>query len=511
MSLRQEPTPGPETLVELIRVRAAGQPDGELFVGNTRRSWGEFDTRSNRGARLLRGLGLRRGGRVGVLAANCPEWLEAFVAVHKAGGVVVPINERLIPTERRRLLNDAGATILIGDPEAVASTGFAGPTVTLGSDYETRLASASDEPIDAAVRPDDLAVIVYTSGTTGVPKGVMWSHRGLLWSAQCNPFPAAVAGRARILVCAPLYAGGAIIMACNALAIGATAVIARFVPDDILRTLTEADIEFTGLVPTMISLLVDAAPERWRAPKLRRIYYGGGTMSSQLFTRAHKLFGCEFQQCYGMTETCISGTRLDPADHDINRPARIASAGKAMPGVDLKVVDERGAEVPPDTAGEILIRAPGNMLGYWNRQQQDQRAVASGWYRTRDIGRFDHDGYLYLVDRQDDMVKSGGLNVSPAEVENVLTAHPDVAESAVIGLPDERWGERVAAVVRTRNGATLTERDLTAFCRNQLADYKSPRTIIFTDAPLPRTGLGKVSRQAVRTQYGSRGPARSGE
>jgi acyl-CoA synthetase (AMP-forming)/AMP-acid ligase II len=507
MSPRQESTPVQETLVELIRARADSRPDAELFIGNTCRSWGEFDARSNRGARVLRRLGLRRGERVGVLAANCPEWLEAFVAVHKAGGVVVPINERLIPAERQRLLDDAGATILIGDAEAVAPTSFAGPTVTLGSDYETQLASVSDQPIDSEVRPDDLAVIVYTSGTTGVPKGVMWSHRGLLWSAQGNPFPAAVAGGARILVCAPLYAGGAIIMACNALAIGATAVVARFTPEGILRTLIEADIEFTGLVPTMISLLVDAAPDRWRAPKLRRIYYGGGTMSPQLFARAHRVFGCEFQQCYGMTETCISGTRLDPADHDLSRPERIASAGKPMPGVDLKVVDERGAAVPPGTTGEILVRTPGNMLGYWNPQQRDQRAVAGGWYRTRDIGRFDEDGYLHLVDRQDDMVKSGGLNVSPAEVENVLTTHPDVAESAVIGLPDERWGERVTAVVRTRSGATLTERDLTAFCRNQLADYKRPRTIIFTDAPLPRTGLGKVSRRAVRTQYGSRRPA----
>jgi acyl-CoA synthetase (AMP-forming)/AMP-acid ligase II len=492
----------PQTLIELVRAKAHERPDTELFAGTDPCTWGTFETRTNRGAQALRGLGLRRGERAGILAANCPEWVEIFFAVHKAGGVVVPINERLTPTERQRLLADAGATVLVGDPDAVGVTGFAGPTLTLGREYESALTAASDNAAAAEIQPDDLAVIVYTSGTTGMPKGVMWSHRGLCWSAQGNPFPPAVAGGARILVCAPLFAGGAIIMACNALAIAATAVVARFTPDGILRTLVEDDIEFTGLVPTMISLLVDAAPPGWRAPKLRRIYYGAGTMGPQLFARAEKLFGCEFQQCYGMTETCISGTRLDPADHRLDAVELIASAGKPMPGVAINIVDEHGAAVAPGITGEILIQSPVNMLGYWNREPQNREAFRHGWYRTRDIGRRDGNGYLYLVDRKDDMVKSGGLNVSPAEVEGVLTSHPDVAEAAVIGLTDERWGERVTAIVRQRDGGALTERDLITFCRNQLADYKTPRTIIFTDALLPRTGLGKVSRQALRVQYG---------
>ena len=173
-----------------------------------------------------------------------------------------------------------------------------------------------------------------------------------------------------------------------------------------------------------------------------------------------------------------------------------------MPGVEIQVVDEHGAAVAPGTIGEIVIRCPGNMLGYWNREEQNRQAFRGQWYRTRDIGRFDSDAYLSLVDRKDDMVKSGGLNVSPAEVETVLATHPEVAEAAVIGLADERWGERVAAVVRPRRGGAVTAADLIRFCRQQLADYKTPRAVIFTAAALPRTGLGKISRQAVRAQYG---------
>jgi acyl-CoA synthetase (AMP-forming)/AMP-acid ligase II len=202
-----------------------------------------------------------------------------------------------------------------------------------------------------------------------------------------------------------------------------------------------------------------------------------------------------------MTETCISGTRLDPADHRPTALERLASAGRPMPDVEIKVADENGVPLSPGTTGEILIRSPGNMLGYWNREEQNRLAFNDEWFRTRDIGRVDHDGYLYLVDRKDDMVKSGGLNVSPAEVEAVLAAHPNVVEAAVIGLPDERWGEQVTAIVRTRRDGVLTASDLTTFCRNQIADYKTPRAIIFSDHPLPRTGLGKISRQALRAQY----------
>ncbi|MFI5394285.1 MAG: class I adenylate-forming enzyme family protein [Candidatus Binatia bacterium] len=499
----------PESLIEQVRAKARQEPEAELFVGrNGHRTWAEFDRRTNRLAQALRRLGLGKGERAGILAANCPEWMEVFFAVHKAGGVAVPLNERLTSGERQRLLDDAGVSVLVGEPELLAATAFSGPTLALGPTYESRLTGERDEVIDAVTQLDELAVIAYTSGTTGTPKGVMWSHRALFWSAQFNPFPAAVAGGRRILVCAPLYAGGAILMACNALAIGATTIIERFTPEGTLRTLAEERIEFTGLVPTMIALLTDAAPLGWRAPCLRRIYYGAGTMSAQLFTRARQLFGCEFQQCYGMTETCIAGTRLEPAEHSPDALGRLASAGKPMPEVELKVVDQDGAELPSGSAGEVVIRSPGNMLGYWRRPEQNRDAFRDGWHRTRDIGWLDADGYLYLVDRKDDMVKSGGLNVSPAEVEEILTAHPAVAEAAVIGLPDERWGERVAAIVRTRSGEALTEQELTAFCRAQLADYKTPRTVIFTDMLLPRTGLGKLSRRILRTQYGSRTPGR---
>jgi acyl-CoA synthetase (AMP-forming)/AMP-acid ligase II len=451
-------------------------------------------------ASLLRRRGVRKGDRVGILATNCPAWVEVFLGIHKAGAVAVPLNYRLAPAECDRMLQDAGVAVLLAGPELSIPPTFGGATVAFGPGYEAELAAASHEDLDGGAEPDDLAVIVYTSGTTGLPKGVMWSHRTLLSSAQANPFPAAVAGGARVLVCAPLFAGGGVLMACNALAIGATLVIAHFTPEGVLRTLADADIEFTGLVPTMISCLVDAAPPGWRAPALRRLYYGAGSMHPQLFARAQRLFGCEFQQAYGMTETCIFGTRLDPADHRLDRPERLTSAGMPMPQVSLMIVDESGAPVPAGTPGEILIRSPGNMLGYWQRPEESRRALAGGWYHTNDIGRLDDEGYFYWLDRKDDMVKSGGLNVSPAEVEDILLTHPGVEEAAVVGLPDDHWGQRVAAIVRKRATTPLTADALTTFCRDRLAGYKCPRTIIFTDVPLPRNALGKVTRHALRAQ-----------
>ncbi len=441
-----------------------------------------------------------------LLAPNCPEWLEVFCGVHRANGVVVPVSERLTAAERAALLGDAGVAVLAGAPGLLAETPFSGLKVEF-EELFAGPAGGGDEVERWLPAPDDLAVIAYTSGTTGTPKGAMWSHRALFWSAQRNPFSPELAGGRRILVCAPLSAGGAIVMACNALAIGATALLCRFTPDGVLAALGESGVEFTGLVPTMIAVLVEAAPRGWRAPRLRRIYYGGGRLSPDLFAAARQAFHCEFEQAYAMTETCILGTRLSPADHDLRRPELLGSAGKPMPGVGVKVVGAGGRDAPPGEAGEVLIRSPGNMMGYWRRVPNGGEVFRAGWYCTRDIGRFDAQGYLYLVDRKDDMIKSGGLNVFPAEVEAVLGAHPQVEEVAVIGVPDKVWGESVTAVVRLRPGAALGAEELIAHCRSHLAHYKCPRAIRFAAQPLPRTGLGKVSRRAVREQYGREGRA----
>lgn len=496
----------PRTLPDLVRPASPRSPDAPALIGDgISRTSSDLDVRTDRVAALLRRRGVNTGDRVALLATNSPGWIELFFGILKAGAVAVPLSYRLAPGECDGLLADAGAAVLLVGPEVARPPSYRGSTLVLGPDYEAELATASETVSSAPIQPDDLAVIVYTSGTTGLPKGVMWSHRTLLSSAQDNPFSRDLAGGARVLLCAPLFAGGGILMACNALAIGATLVIEHFTPARVLQTLVTSRIEFTGMVPTMISLLVDAAPPGWRAPALRRLYYGAGSMSPHLFTRAQRLFGCEFQQAYGMTETCILGTRLDPAEHRADSPERLTSAGRPMAGVALKITDDRGVEVPAGTPGEILIRSPGNMLGYWQRPQESRRVLDNGWYHTSDIGRLDDEGWLYLLDRKDDMVKSGGLNVSPAEVESVLLTLPNVEEAAVVGLPDQRWGQRVAAIVRPRAGAQLTEQAVSAFCRERLAGYKRPRTIIFADSPLPRNALGKLLRHALRTQYGSGG------
>lgn len=494
------------TLIDLIHARARSQPGAEALAGDgVGRTWAQLTTQTAGVAANLRGLGVGHGDRVAILGTNSLAWIETLLGIHQAGAVAVPINHRLKPAELDRMLADAGVVALATDPEFAAGTSFDGPLLPLSRNEHSLTDAASRPCAGPPPQPDDLAVIAYTSGTTGQPKGVMWSHRSLLASAAGNPFSAELGAGRRILLTTPLSAGGTVVMACNALAIGARLVVASFTPASVLDLLATEGIELVGLVPTMISMLVDAAPPGWRAPALRRVYYGAGAMTPGLFSRAQQLFGCEFQQGYGMTESCICGTRLDPSDHTLDVPERLASAGRPMPGVAIKVVGDDGGEVPAGAPGEVLIRGPGNMLGYWRQEEESRRALADGWYWTRDVGRCDQDGYLYLLDRKDDVVKSGGLNVLPAEVERVLLTHPGVEEVAVIGLPDERWGQRVAAIVRKRAGVALHERDLLTLCRSELAGYQNPRTIIFTEAPLPRNALGKLSRQALRSLYRTQG------
>ena len=420
----------------------------------------------------------------------------------KAGAVAVPVNLRLTRAEVNRVLEDAKVAMLATDSEQPDRSDWTGPVLGFGDAYEAAIAAESGETLENGPAPNDLAVIAYTSGTTGIPKGAVWSHQALIASARNNPFPPALASGRRVLLCAPLFAAGAVVMACNALAVGGTLVVTQFNSEYVLQNLADEAIEVTGLLPTMMSLLLEAAPRGWRAPRLRRIYYGAGAMSPGLFLKARALFDCEFEQGYGMTETCILGTRLGPADHDPSRLERLSSAGKAMPGVEIKVVGEDGGKVGPGVEGEICIRSPGNMAGYWNRPEESAVALRDGWYHTRDMGRVDAEGYLYVVDRKDDMVKSGGLNVFPGEVEAVLLQHPGVEEAAVIGRPDERWGQRVMSVVRRRAGADVTEEDLVEFCRGRLAGYKLPRKVVFTASPLPRNALGKILRRAIRAAFG---------
>lgn len=493
----------PRTLVEELGARVLQEPQRVALVGGgVNRTWSEFEARTNGVVVALRRFGLRRKDRVAILATSSIEWVEAFVGILKAGGVAAPLNTLLTPAENAALLDHVKPNAMIVSPELSGSTNFRGPVLSLGSVQEGPIAAgqAQDLPRED-LDPEDLAVIASTSGTTGLPKCVMWSHRALRESAQCTPFPAEVAGGARILMCAPLFTAGAIVMVCNALAIGATMTIARFEPAEILRILVDERIEFIGLAPTMIALLLNAVPADWQAPALRRIFYGAGPMKPELLLRAQRLFGCEFQQAYGMSETCTFGTRLDPADHRPEAPERITSAGKAMAGVRLKIVDEEGTEVAPGVPGEILMTTPGDMLGYWMQPEETSRALAGGWLHTGDIGRLDAEGYLYVLDRKDDMVKSGGLSVSPVEVEGVLLRHPGVEEAVVIGVPDAHWGQRVTAIVRRRSAEAVTENELIAHCRSQLAPYKVPRAIVFSDSPFPRNALGKVSRPAIRARY----------
>lgn len=520
--------PPPATLGEIVERNARERGERQAVVSAAGRlTWAEVAERSRRLAAGLRRLGVAPGERVAILARNRSEWPEMVFGTALAGGVCVPLTWRLRGAEIRALIAQSRPACLFVEADLLAGLGSAalptpivlacGPAAAAelpqgAIAYEKLLGEPGRPPTDLA-GPDDLAVLAYTGGTTGQPKGALWSHRTLLASASFNPFSASMLAGARLLVCTPLFAGGALVYWCNSAYHGATAVIMAFAPQPVLQALTAERITLMGLVPTMLALLVEAAGgKRLAGCHLRRIYSGAAPLTVPLLARAREVFGCEFQQGYGATETCICGTRLDPEDHRTEGPPellrRVGSAGLPMPGVEVKVVREDGNEAAPEELGEVWIRSPGNMLGYWERPELSARVLREGWYATGDLAVRDRDGYLYLRERKDDLIKTGGLHVAPGEVEEVIASHPAVAEAAVVGLPHDRWGQQVTAVVRLKPGASAGAGEIEALCAERLAGFKKPGRIAFTDEPLPRTPLGKVWRRAVRErlahQEGSR-------
>jgi long-chain acyl-CoA synthetase len=376
--------------------------------------------------------------------------------------------------------------------------------------YEALLQGFPATPPETEVTGTDLAYISFTSGTTGFPKGVMWTHGALLSTLPDNPFPERICLKSRQMVLAPSFVAGSQIQILNGAFHAATMIFMDFDPPGVMRAIEAEKPSLLASAAVMLRLLASLPDAAGRdTSSLKRIYYGGASMGSrEEFERIREVFPCEFQQGYGGAETCILITRLHPDDHEHletpERAARLLSAGRIEPGAEVRLLGPDGKDVlPRGKVGEVAVKAPWVMKGYWNRPEETSHAFSGdGFYRTGDMGFLDREGYLFLVDRTDDMIKSGGLNVFPGEIEAVLCSHPDVEEAAVIGIPHPRWETAVAAVVRTGGNATLRDRDLQDFCRNTLGSYKIPKSFFFTSTPLPRSPLGKVLRRQLRETYG---------
>jgi acyl-CoA synthetase (AMP-forming)/AMP-acid ligase II len=508
-------------LQDYLDYQARQHPDAPFAVfGQRSMSYREARESANRIANALVADGLAKGDRVAVLAKNSLDYMLLYYGSFKAGVVPVPLNYRLAGPEWSYIIQDAEARAVIASGGYVAEIEKLRPELRK---VERFIASDTDAPAgwepyarwscaQAPTQPDvdvsdaDDVYQMYTSGTTGRPKGAVLTHRAV--SSNIAQFATGISFGPgdRYLIVAPLYHAAAAVGSFWIVAMGGCLYVQEdFVPADVIRVLSEDHVAGATLVPAMIQaclVMVPDAAER-KYDDLRCIVYGASPIAEETLRQAMNVFGCDFVQGYGMTETTAALTFLMPEDHERalrGRPDLLLSAGRPLVGTEVRIVDDRDQPVPNGTVGQVIARGPQLMRGYWNLPGASAEALKDGWMHTGDAARMDDEGYIYIQDRVKDMIVSGGENVYPREIEDVLYQHPAIAEAAVIGVPDDQWGEGVKAIVVLRDGQSATEDELIEFCRGQLAGFKRPRSVDFIDA-LPRNPSGKVLKRELREPY----------
>jgi acyl-CoA synthetase (AMP-forming)/AMP-acid ligase II len=459
---------------------------------------------------IMRGHGLRQGDRIAYLGRNSDLFFVALFGAIEAGFVLVPLNWRCAPPELAFMLEDSATTLVISDEAflpALEQALQARPgIICLQTEGPGSLRHALAGPPGPrrTVRHDaaQVCLLIYTSGTTGRPKGVMLTHAALSVSRHAelvSPDWDDWTAQDVILSALPSFHIGGLAWVLIGLIRGLTCVLTSDAsPANLLALIAAHQVTRTFIVPTLLRTLLDLLRETGaRPPALRTISYGAASISPALLTEAITVIGCRFAQHFGMTEAAGTVTFLSPRDHDLARPHLLSTVGRPQSGMAVEIRDPAGSVLPAGQAGEIWVRTPALMAGYWGQPEATRAAIIDGWYRTGDGGVLDAEGYLTVTDRLKDMIISGGENIYPVQVEDVLRQHPGVRDAAVVGVPDDRWGERVVAMVERHPGAALEENDLIAYAQLHLARYKCPKSVVFTET-LPRTPMGKVQRARVR-------------
>jgi fatty-acyl-CoA synthase len=507
-------------LAEMVRARAKTRGDAVAYEFEGRQtSFAQFDVLTNRVANALQATGVRPRERIAYLGKNSDSYFELLLGAIKANVVMAPVNWRLAGPEIAFIVEDCKAPVLFAGPEFIELVDRIRPQLP---DVRSFVATEGGAPgwlsyaawrdaqngEDPRVEIDrkDIAIQLYTSGTTGKPKGAMLSHANFLNLVETGrdqkPDWNKWSEDEVSLVAMPIFHIGGSGWGVMGLYHGAKGVIAReFDPTKVLDFFEQSGITKLFMVPAAMQFVVRQPRARdVDFSRLKYMLYGASPIPAALLKECIEVFKCGFVQMYGMTETTGTIVALPPEDH-VEGLERMRSAGKAMPGVELAILDVNGNRLPPGEVGEIATRSGSNMAGYWNLPEATARTLGSdGWLRTGDAGYMDADGYLYIHDRIKDMIISGGENIYPAEVESAICDHPDVAEVAVIGVPDDRWGEAVKAIVVMKQGKEATAADIINFTRERIAGFKTPKSVEFIDA-LPRNPSGKILRRHLRDPY----------
>jgi len=508
------------TFGELIHRNGVYWGEKDAFVElDRRRNWREYNIRTDALGHALRRLGVVAGDRVVVLSSDCIEVAETFGACMKIGAVRVGLNPRLAPPEITALVADCSPAVIFahsdymttidraetagealpGRKRGVRIIEFGTPT----SEYERLINAELNEPTIVQT-PYPVAMIAYTTGSTGLPKGAVYPHEAML---QAILYIAALEGidsSSRWLHTMPAAGIPLMHMMRNLFHAAATVIVGPWSAEQALLLIERERTTNVVLVPTMLnSLLESPMLGRTDTSSMRLIGYGASPLPPKTIEEAMKAFGKPFLQMFGTTELMGMSMMLFPSDHELgitSRPEILASAGKPLPFVDIKVVDEEGRIVQNGETGELIIKSDTQFSGYWNAPEKNAEVIKDGWIYTGDMARLDEAGYVYLSDRAKFRIKTGGYNVFPTEVENALAEHPAINEVAVVGLPDERWGERIHAVVSLVSGKSVNADELREFCRDKIATFKVPKTIEIW-AELPKGPTGKIQKRSIIDHY----------
>ena len=509
------------TWADIIYRNALLYPNQEAFVyGATRITFSEFNIRVNKLVHALQERGVRKGDVLGILSWNCLEYADVYGAAMKGGFIVSPFNPRLQASELEYIINYSEANTLFVGPELSEMANslrarlpkirnfisLESPAPGLIA-HQDLLASHQGQEPDVQVGEDDPVGIIYTSGTTGVPRGALYTQRRFIEDSKTLVIDMSLQpGDRRVLITPLFHIAGNTHFRSSLYSGGCNIIMKFFDAAATLKIIQDERATHIDIVPThLVAMLNLPDLKKYDISSLKCLWYGASPMPLEVLKKGMKVFGPIIAQGYGQSESGPAISHLSKEDHNVlDRPEeeqkKLMSAGRPDIGVQVRIMDNGGNDVPPGEVGEIAVRSKHVMVEYWHKPDETRGALINGWVHTGDMGYYDDEGYIYIVDRKKDMIVSGGENIYPREIEEILYRHPMVLEVAVIGIPDPYWVEKVHAVVVTKKGTSTTAEELIAFCKKHIASYKAPKSVEFVDS-LPKNPAGKILKRELREKY----------